>query len=51
LGIDTSPADDSSSPEMMRSSVDFPEPLAPTTPYRLPGLSCSDTSRNSVRAP
>ena len=32
-------------------NVLLPEPLAPTRPYRLPALSCSETPENSVRAP
>lgn len=45
------PAEILYSPEMMRSSVDFPVPLRPIKPIRSPGLICQLASLYKARLP
>ena len=47
----TVPSSGSSEPAMMRKSVDFPEPLAPTMPQTSPGARRSDTPRKTSCLP
>ena len=51
LGTETWPSLSSIEPPRMFRSVVFPEPLAPTSPYRSPALSWNEAARNSVRSP
>ena len=51
LAMVTVPAEASSSPARTFRKVVFPEPFAPTRPYRDPAFSCSETSANRTRAP
>lgn len=45
------PAEILYSPEMMRSSVDFPVPFRPIKPIRSPGLICQLASLYKARLP
>ena len=45
-----SPDDGSSTPAMMRSSVDLPAPFGPSTPILAPGRNESEMSRSTWRS-
>jgi hypothetical protein len=48
---ETVPELGSSAPDRTFKKVDFPAPLAPSSPYQIPGVNLASTFSNSGRAP